>query len=73
MPTYTYACEHGHEFETEQRITDEPLTECTARVPCPGTRQIRAYVACGGPVRRLISRTSFVLEGRGWSKDGYSR
>ncbi len=29
MPVYEYACEKcGHEFEREQRITDEPIKTC---------------------------------------------
>jgi putative FmdB family regulatory protein len=59
MPTYEYACDKcGHEFEAEQRITDDPLKSCPA---CRGRK-----------VRRLISRTSFVLKGGGWYSDLYS-
>jgi putative FmdB family regulatory protein len=59
MPIYEYACDKcGHEFEAEQRITDAPLKSC------PGCR--------GRKVRRLISRTSFVLKGSGWYSDLYS-
>jgi putative FmdB family regulatory protein len=29
MPTYEYKCkEHGHIFEVEQKMSDEPLTKC---------------------------------------------
>lgn len=66
MPTYVYACERGHEFEREQRITDEPITHC--RVTPPPTR-----ACCSAPCRRLISRTSFVLNGKCWGKDGYTK
>jgi len=59
MPTYEYACDKcGHEFEREQRITDDPVKTCPA---CRGRR-----------VRRLISNTSFVLKGSGWYSDLYS-
>jgi putative FmdB family regulatory protein len=59
MPIYEYACDKcGHEFEAEQRITDAPLKSCPA---CRGRK-----------VRRLISRTSFVLKGSGWYSDLYS-
>lgn len=59
MPTYEYRCEKcGHEFEREQRITDEPLKKC------PSCRSARA--------KRLISATSFVLKGGGWYSDLYS-
>jgi predicted nucleic acid-binding Zn ribbon protein len=71
--TYAYECEHGHTFETEQRITDAPLTECTTRVPCPGTRKIQASVQCGGTVRRLLFPSGFALQGGGWASSGYSK
>ncbi len=59
MPTYEYACDKcGHEFECEQRITDDPIKTCPE---CRGRR-----------VRRLISSTSFVLKGSGWYSDLYS-
>ena len=59
MPTYEYqcgACEH--EFEREQRITEDPIRTC------PNCKARKA--------RRLISRTSFVLKGSGWYSDLYS-
>ena len=59
MPVYEYACEKcKHEFEAEQRISDEPLRTC------PKCRARK--------VKRLISRTSFVLKGSGWYSDLYS-
>jgi putative FmdB family regulatory protein len=59
MPTYEYRCEKcGHEFERDQRITDEPVKKC------PSCRAAR--------VKRLISTTSFVLKGGGWYSDLYS-
>jgi putative FmdB family regulatory protein len=59
MPVYEYACEKcNHEFEAEQRISDDPI-----RV-CPRCRARK--------VKRLISRTSFVLKGSGWYSDLYS-
>ena len=58
MPIYEYRCDKcDHEFEAEQRITDEPI-----RV-CPKCRARK--------VRRLISQTSFVLKGGGWYSDLY--
>lgn len=62
MPTYEYECsECKATFEADQRITDEPLTECV-RKPCEGR------------VRRMIpSSTSFSLKGTGWFRDGYRR
>jgi putative FmdB family regulatory protein len=59
MPTYEYRCDKcGHEFEREQRITEDPIKSC------PKCRSQKA--------RRLISVTSFVLKGGGWYSDLYS-
>lgn len=59
MPIYEYACDKcAHEFEVEQRITDEPVKTCPA---CRSRK-----------VKRLISRTSFVLKGGGWYSDLYA-
>ena len=59
MPIYEYACEKCEsEFELEQRITDGPIKSC----PRCKSRKIK----------RLISRTSFVLKGGGWYSDLYS-
>jgi putative FmdB family regulatory protein len=57
MPTYEYECSKGHQFEVEQRISDQPLKTCKV---------------CRSKVRRLISATSFILKGSGWYSDGYS-
>ena len=59
MPIYDYACEKCEsEFEVEQRITDDPIKTC------PKCRSRK--------VKRLISRTSFVLKGGGWYSDLYA-
>lgn len=59
MPIYEYACEKcSHEFEVEQRITDDPIKTC------PECRSRK--------VKKLISLTSFVLKGGGWYSDLYS-
>jgi len=59
MPTYEYECGScSHQFEIEQSIKDEPLTDCP-----------QCYAAF---LRRLISKTSFVLKGSGWAADNYS-
>jgi len=59
MPIYEYACEKcGHEFERSQRITEDPVKTCPS---CKAKK-----------VRRLISRTAFVLKGGGWYSDLYS-
>lgn len=54
---YEYQCAScNYEFEAEQKISDEPLEDCPK---------------CKGKVKRLISKTSFVLKGKGWYRDGY--
>jgi putative FmdB family regulatory protein len=59
MPTYEYLCQKcEREFEVEQRITDAPIRSC------PSCRSRK--------VKRLISRTSFVLKGGGWYSDLYA-
>ncbi len=58
MPIYEYECRScGKNHEIMQRYTDAPLTECPS---------------CGGPLRKLISNTSFVLKGTGWYKTDYA-
>lgn len=55
---YEYECTTCHyEWEEERRLRD-PITKV-----CPECEQETA--------RRLISRTSFILNGPGWFKDGY--
>jgi putative FmdB family regulatory protein len=57
MPTYEYSCPSCGTFDLEQRITEAARTQCDR---------------CGGPVKRLISRSSFALRGGGWYADGYA-
>lgn len=71
MPYYEYLCDEGHEFEVEQRITDDPLPYCTVtyyeckmeegndRVTCGWGTDI----VCNAPCRRQISQTSFTFKG----------
>ena len=61
MPTYEYLCKVcSHQFEIEQKISDEPLSECPKCLCCT--------------IDRLISGgTGFVLKGDGWYKDGYTK
>lgn len=58
MPIYEYRCEKCGDFETTQRITDDPLQKCPT---------------CRRKVRRLISNTSFQLKGSGWYITDYAR
>lgn len=39
-----------------QKITDDPLTQCSS---------------CGGELKKLITNTSFVLKGGGWYVTDY--
>jgi putative FmdB family regulatory protein len=57
MPVYEYKCKKcGEQFEVKQKITDKPLFECNS---------------CGGELKKLITRTSFVLKGGGWYVTDY--
>ena len=59
MPIYEYGCEAcGHNFERLQKVSDAPVADCPR---CETT----------GTVKKLISRSSFVLKGGGWYKDHY--
>ena len=59
MPIYEYGCrECGHTFERLQKVSDAPIADCP-----------ECEVA--GTVKKLISRSSFVLKGGGWYKDHY--
>jgi putative FmdB family regulatory protein len=57
--TYEYLCRAcEHTWETDQKITDEPLRICPV---------------CGkDEAKRLISQSTFILNGDNWaSKNGY--
>lgn len=57
MPIYEYECEKCHKItEAWQNMTEAPLTDCPQ---------------CDGPLRKLISTSSFQLKGGGWYADGY--
>ena len=60
MPIYEYKCEHcGDTFEVLQKFNEDPLTEC---------------VLCHeGPVKKLISVSSFVLKGSGFYVNDYAK
>jgi putative FmdB family regulatory protein len=58
MPVYEYRCEScGLEFEKLQHFSDPPVEKCEK---------------CGGPVKKLISRSAFVLKGTGWYVTDYA-
>ncbi len=57
MPIYEYKCETcGREFELFKSITDNGKPCCKF---------------CDGPVKKLISRSSFHLKGSGWYVTDY--
>ena len=59
MPIYEYMCtDCGKVFEVFQKITDEPLKECSL---------------CHGDLTKLISNCSFQLKGTGWYATDYKR
>lgn len=58
MPIYEYQCAAcGRVVEKFQKISENPLTECSA---------------CGGSLTKLISSCSFQLKGSGWYVTDYS-
>lgn len=60
MPIYEYECPKHGRFEVNQRITEASLSSCTIE-------------ACGEPVRKLISASSFALKGSGWYVTDYGK
>ncbi len=58
MPVYEYECPACEVVhEIQQRMADDPVSVCPD---------------CGGPVKKIMSRSSFQLKGGGWYADGYS-
>src|SRR3954462_376726 len=58
MPIYEYRCENGHTFEAMQRMSDEPLTECTI---------------CGAPVQRVFHPVAIHFKGSGFYNTDYGK
>lgn len=57
MPIYEYECNSCKKvIEIMQKITSDPETVCPT---------------CGGPLKKLVSRTSFQLKGTGWYVSDY--
>lgn len=58
MPVYEYECPACEKvIEVQQRMADEPLSQCPD---------------CDGPVKKIMSMSSFKLKGGGWYADGYA-
>jgi putative FmdB family regulatory protein len=58
VPIYEYRCENGHEFETFQNMTDDPVSECEV---------------CGAPVQRVFSPVAVHYKGSGFYTTDYAR
>ena len=57
--TYEYLCHAcAHEWEADQRITEDPLKKC------PKCKKLKAK-------RQISGGTGFLLKGGGWYADGY--
>ncbi|ROR01526.1 FmdB family zinc ribbon protein [Desulfosoma caldarium] len=58
MPIYEYECTQcGQITEAMQRFSDPPLTQCCH---------------CHGPLRKMISMSTFHLKGSGWYVTDYA-
>lgn len=58
MPIYEYQCDNCQQLtEAWQSLAEAPLTTCQS---------------CSGPLKKIISMSSFHLKGGGWYADGYS-
>src|SRR5438067_2067468 len=51
MPLYEYRCERGHTFEVMQRMSDDPVTACSA---------------CEAPVQRVFHPVAVHFKGSGF-------
>ena len=58
MPIYEYKCENGHTFEAMQRMSDEPLTDCST---------------CGAPVQRVFHPVAIHFKGSGFYNTDYGK
>ncbi|MGB9710566.1 MAG: FmdB family zinc ribbon protein [Thermodesulfovibrio sp.] len=59
MPIYEYECMNCHKVhEVIQKFSEEPLKNCPV---------------CGGELKKLISKSSFILKGSGWYVTDYAR
>lgn len=59
MPLYEYECPAcDRVYEVMQKFSDAPLAECPT---------------CKGPIRKLMSLSSFALKGSGWYTTDYKK
>src|SRR3954463_521919 len=58
MPVYEYRCERGHTFEVTQRMSDDPVTNCTT---------------CEAPVQRVFHPVAVHFKGSGFYNTDYGK
>ena len=58
MPFYEYRCERGHLFDVMQRMSDDPVTQCTT---------------CEAPVKRVFHPFAVHFKGSGFYNTDYGR
>lgn len=59
MPIYEYRCSKcGKTFEALQSVTAEPIRKC---------------IHCQGKAKKIVSRSSFQLKGKGWYLTDYKK
>ena len=58
MPIYEYRCERGHSFDVLQRMSDDPVTSCTA---------------CGRSVQRVLQPVAVHFKGSGFYSTDYGK
>lgn len=58
MPIYEYKCDNGHVFDVMQKMSDDPLTECTE---------------CGAPAVRVLHSPAVHFKGSGFYNTDYGK
>jgi putative FmdB family regulatory protein len=59
MPIYEYRClKCGKTFEALQSVSAEPIRKC---------------IHCQGKAKKIVSRSSFQLKGKGWYLTDYKK
>ncbi len=58
MPIYEYRCEKGHEFETFQSMSEDPISKC---------------MECGAPAQRVLSAPAVHFKGSGFYTTDYGK
>jgi putative FmdB family regulatory protein len=58
MPVYEYRCDRGHTFEVLQRMSDDPVTNCTT---------------CEAPVQRVFHPVAVHFKGSGFYNTDYGK